>query len=95
MPSLLPETNLDDVIRGWAEDGDPSTDLGDVLRGFDGNDRLFGGDGTGLSGYSDELSGGNGEDTLDGGGGRSRPLAHAGEPLGSPRTGDRGPEGPN
>jgi hypothetical protein len=34
----LPGTNLDDVIRGWAEDGDPSTDLGDELRGFDGND---------------------------------------------------------
>jgi hypothetical protein len=53
----LPGTNLDDIIRGWAEDGDPSTDLGDELTGFDGNDKLFGGDGTGLSGsgYGDEL----------------------------------------
>ncbi len=31
----LPGTIQDDVIRGWAEDGDPSTDLGDELRGFD------------------------------------------------------------
>ena len=41
----LDGTGLDDFIRGWAEDGDPSTDLGDELRGFGGNDRLFGGGG--------------------------------------------------
>src|ERR671910_639631 len=41
----LPGTDQDDVIRGWAEGGDPATDLGDVLRGLGGDDRLFGGGG--------------------------------------------------
>ncbi len=56
----LPGTNQDDVIRGWAEDGDPSTDLGDELRGLGGADRLLGGGG------ADFLDGGVDEDTLDG-----------------------------
>ena len=69
----LPGTNQDDVIRGWAEGGDPSTDLGDVLRGFDGNDRLFGGGGrdTLFGGFgNDTLSGDLGDDTLGGEAGR-------------------------
>ncbi|CAA9267514.1 MAG: hypothetical protein AVDCRST_MAG26-2640 [uncultured Chloroflexia bacterium] len=42
---ILIGTYQDDVIRGWAENGDPSTDLGDQLAGYGGNDELDGGGG--------------------------------------------------
>ncbi len=56
-------TDFDDIVFGWAEDGGPSTDLGDELRGFDGNDFLSGG------GRRDTLDGGSGADEIDGGDG--------------------------
>ena len=51
-------TVIDDIIRGWAEDGNPATDLGDLLSGLGGNDALFGGGG------NDRLSGDADNDTL-------------------------------
>ncbi len=59
-------TGLDDIIRGWAEDGDPATDLGDLLSGLGGDDRLDGGGG------GDALVGGDGQDELNGYGGADR-----------------------
>ena len=62
----LPGTDQDDVIRGWAADGDPATDLGDRLSGLGGDDKLSGGGG------DDLLVGGDGDDTLAGGDGDDR-----------------------
>jgi Ca2+-binding RTX toxin-like protein len=62
----LPGTDQDDDIQGWAENGDPATDLGDLLSGRGGDDRLDGGGG------DDTLRGGDGNDQLLGEGGADR-----------------------
>src|SRR5215204_6289498 len=55
----LDGTGFDDLIRGWAEGGNPATDLGDrLLFGLAGNDTLFGGGG------GDTVFGGSGQDEL-------------------------------
>ena len=65
-------TDRDDVIRGWAEDGDPSTDLGDFLSGLGGDDTIDGGGG------DDTLAGNAGNDLNDGGAGNDALAGGAG-----------------
>ncbi|MBD2679031.1 MULTISPECIES: calcium-binding protein [Nostoc] len=59
-------TNFNDNLVGVFDFPFLFLDFGDVINGFNGNDRL-----TGL-GTNDTLNGGNGNDTLDGGGGADR-----------------------
>lgn len=57
---ILEGTTGNDDIYGWEAGKDANVDLGDVLKGFEGADRLWGGGG------GDTLEGGDGNDRLFG-----------------------------